>query len=567
MKIKKIIGATLVTVLLTTSIACTFANPKDQNQNENGEDPNAPRPEQVQGNSENQQRAEHVHGEDDATKPQRRESNKDDETLTDSQILMINEILASYDANALTQEDAIEMNERFRDAGIRGGRPLSEVITLAGFDTEEIRTLAPPKGRDESNATDNDMSRPNDEKKDDNQNPVNDRPVNEPNSNSGQVSDKRYSIDQAISDHAQLNTIAFDGLAFLTGNLGSDSSFPPGKVSDFFGFQYLRDVDAGEQGHSSQFLTKIANNMFYVLTDEQIAKLDVLAKEQVSLISDYAYKRFPLMSAFRRLEGNDIPSGSTELNVEAVADFSSELYEIDGQMSLERAEVMGEIINSLSDSQRTYLDEMVAGDSSTWTEFATDQLDKKSYSHSEHVAMMTYASEMFSWYAGDLESDTYFCPERQGNYFGAFYIKSSSVAGSPNESIDTTLTGNSGEMFLEILSVEQRLLIEDLIDNQRDELLELVQVRREIASELRVAQNGNVIDEEKVMALSREYGALDGRISHSYATAFAKISDTLTDNQINKLVELRNTDTVEGAFLYSEKIDIPNIINTDFLFK
>jgi hypothetical protein len=31
-------------------------------------------------------------------------------------------------------------------------------------------------------------------------------------------------------------TISFDGLAFLTGNLGSCTFLPPGKVSDYFGF-------------------------------------------------------------------------------------------------------------------------------------------------------------------------------------------------------------------------------------------------------------------------------------------------------------------------------------------
>ena len=48
---------------------------------------------------------------------------------------------------------------------------------------------------------------------------------------------------QTLSDQAQLTTIAFDGLAFLTGTIGSDSFFPPGKVADFWGFQYLRDND------------------------------------------------------------------------------------------------------------------------------------------------------------------------------------------------------------------------------------------------------------------------------------------------------------------------------------
>ena len=34
------------------------------------------------------------------------------------------------------------------------------------------------------------------------------------------------------------------------------------------------------------------------------------------------------------------------------------------------------------------------------------------------VEFMTNASELFSWYAGSLASDTYFSPERQGTYFG-----------------------------------------------------------------------------------------------------------------------------------------------------
>ena len=58
-----------------------------------------------------------------------------------------------------------------------------------------------------------------------------------------QSADNRYSLQQAMSDNAQLSTIAFSGLAFITGSLGADSFMPPGKVADFFGFQYMRDVD------------------------------------------------------------------------------------------------------------------------------------------------------------------------------------------------------------------------------------------------------------------------------------------------------------------------------------
>ncbi len=53
-----------------------------------------------------------------------------------------------------------------------------------------------------------------------------------------------FTIGQTLSDGAQRNTSAFDALAFLTGLLGADSFFPPGKVADFWGFKYLRDNDS-----------------------------------------------------------------------------------------------------------------------------------------------------------------------------------------------------------------------------------------------------------------------------------------------------------------------------------
>jgi len=89
---------------------------------------------------------------------------------------------------------------------------------------------------------------------------------------------RHYSIEQAVSDRAQLHTIAFDGLAFFTGDFACDTFLPPGKVSDYFGFQYMRDIDAKEGGHNTSFLTRIAHNMLAVLNDEQKSQLLVLGK-------------------------------------------------------------------------------------------------------------------------------------------------------------------------------------------------------------------------------------------------------------------------------------------------
>ena len=125
-------------------------------------------------------------------------------------------------------------------------------------------------------------------------------------------------IDQTISDGAQRTTLAFSGLAMMTGNLDAQSFFPPGKVADYTGFQYLRDNDPDSMGHNTSFLTRVANNVIYILSDSQFAQLKTLAVAQQDQINLYGYKRFSLMKAFRRLLDGDIPSSSAGLNLTTV---------------------------------------------------------------------------------------------------------------------------------------------------------------------------------------------------------------------------------------------------------
>ena len=377
----------------------------------------------------------------------------------------------------------------------------------------------------------------------------------------------RYTIEQAVSDKAQLNTIAFDGLAFLTGDFGGDTFLPPGKVSDYFGFQYMRDIDAKEGGHNTSFLTKIACNMLAILTPEQMAQLRALAAAQENDIRRFAELRFPLIQAFRRNLDGELPAGSRGLSREAVLAYSADLYELDGKLTLQRAQVMGAIIHGFTAAQKAALAPLKFGDSRTWPDLP-ETLDKRSMSHEMNVALMTYASEMFSWYAGTVEADTYFCPERHGMYFGGFGMKTAPAMGKKNYSISTSLTGDSGESFLATLTSDQRPRIADLVNLQRKDLQEIVQTRRAIATELRHFQSDETVDSAKILALSRRYGQLDGNLSYLYATAFAAVGQSLTAAQKETLQGLRNTNPADpkGPFLYSTVIKTPTIRNTDFLF-
>ena len=139
----------------------------------------------------------------------------------------------------------------------------------------------------------------------------------------------------------QLHTIAFDGLAFLTGDFGSDTFLPPGKVSDYFGFQYMRDIDAKEGGHNTSFLTRIALNMLAILNDDQKAQLLALGKQQENDIRRFAEMRLPLIKAFRRNLEGDLPAGSKGLDQNAVVKYSADLYELDGLLAYRTGEGHG----------------------------------------------------------------------------------------------------------------------------------------------------------------------------------------------------------------------------------
>jgi hypothetical protein len=173
---------------------------------------------------------------------------------------------------------------------------------------------------------------------------------------------QRYSIEQAVSDRAQLHAIAFNALAFLTGDFGCDPFLPPGKVSDYFGFQYMRDIDSRGGGHNTSFLTRIAYNMLTTLSEEQKAQLIQLATKQDSRIRQYAEMRLPLIMAFRRNLQGELPRGSNGLSQKGVVRYSADLYALDGELAFERAQVMGAVLRSLNDTRRARLSALKFGD-------------------------------------------------------------------------------------------------------------------------------------------------------------------------------------------------------------
>ena len=357
-----------------------------------------------------------------------------------------------------------------------------------------------------------------------------------------------FTLEQTLSDGAQLTTLAFDGLAILTGNLNAKSFFPPGKVADYTGFQYLRDNDQDGMGHNTDFLTRAANNVLYVLTEEQIAKMKALAARQAGQVTQYALNRYPLMNAFNLTVSRTIPSGSTGLNLNAVKAASKALYQIDGQISFDRAKLYATLIQGMTASQRSYLLSMRGTGFNNWPDIGRDSIQSKiqGLAPDAMTLVMTYAGDLFSWFTGSVDGDVYFCPERHGTYFGAFYMKDAPAVGHAGYGISTTITNTAGQALSNpgagYVNATQAGYVQALLAQQDANLDGIVAVRTRIATLLRklIANPGDPTVLPQVLTLSGTYGELDGANNHHYATAFAKVAASLTPAQVTKLKALRS---------------------------
>jgi hypothetical protein len=365
---------------------------------------------------------------------------------------------------------------------------------------------------------------------------------------------KVYSLEQAVSDKAQLHTIAFNGLAYLTGNWGADCFFPPGKLADYFGFQYMRDNDKDEKGHSSAFLTNIAHQIIDILSPDQREQLIQLARQQAPLYDSFAYHRIAVTEGLRQYLASQKPE--KKLNQKRLIDCYEELYALDGALSLNRARTLGNIILKLNEQQKKRL-QMLPYDHSTDWEPIPEAIDKKQLTHREHVAVMTYASELFSWYKGTIDADVYFCPERHGTCFGGFYLKDFPAMAKHDYNISTSLTGDAGKQFIALLNAEQKRLLLILPEKQRLVMEQVVKDRTTICTELRKCMRGEAINVPVFNEAIQSYGQQDGTMTSLYAETFANLSKTLTEEQRRQMRTIRNQDLLpKGLYLFADEISL-----------
>ena len=84
---------------------------------------------------------------DDRRPPRGERRAEDMQPLTEAQQAQVKTILAKYNPDTLTADQAKAIHEAFRQTGLRGGPAMGDAIRAAGFDPEKLRDLAPPPNR------------------------------------------------------------------------------------------------------------------------------------------------------------------------------------------------------------------------------------------------------------------------------------------------------------------------------------------------------------------------------------------------------------------------------------
>ena len=147
-------------------------------------------------------------------------------------------------------------------------------------------------------------------------------------------------------------------------------------------------------------------------------------------------------------------------------------------------------------------------------------------------------------------------------------MKDFPAMGNHDYSISTSLTGDAGRDFIAGLTPTQAEILYEVMRKQAPLLDEIVKIREIVSTDLRKAMKGETPEQIKVFFKIKRYGELDAEMSYYEATAFSQINKTLTDKQKQQLIKIRNQNVLpKGAFLYSDPIEVPTLLDCKRLLK
>ena len=264
--------------------------------------------------------------------------------------------------------------------------------------------------------------------------------------------------------------------------------------------------------------------------------------------------RFIPITLFRKYYNKTRNLSKTELE-----QWSNSFWTLDGQLAIQRSQVMGNILYSMSSESKNYIDINIKGKSMiNWP--SVEMPDFRSITNNNNIktAILTYAGDLLSWYLGNITTDTYFCPERFQTMFGSFYVKDAPAVGNINYTISSNLTANSGISFNNVLNTVQQNLMANITTINIIMLKKIVELRKKISTELRNSISNSTLNITNILFWSQRIGILDADINYNSIKVIKNLALTTTQLQSIKTMRqniLGDLAYPENPFLFATKIN------------
>ncbi len=333
-------------------------------------------------------------------------------------------------------------------------------------------------------------------------------------------------------EEAQLRSaVASRTLTWLTGSSANNDYVSVGRMANFFGFVALR-VSSG------QSLTRahVARDTLAVLEPSQINVLITLLDEQVSAHAATQTSRKEMNRSLERLL---VGEGVNR------AEFLA-LGRIYGAREAELGRIIakhfGTIVVSLSPDQQDRLAAIRLAHAAGEPDRIPETGNRVRLPNVDRKELVNLTARLLSWTTGSPELNDFEVVGKPSQHFGFVSLRL--------ESGHAVRRGAVAREVLELLTPEQRQMLDAAVQQNADAFPDFLAVRADLMRELEVALQGEVIDHEIVRRLGAAVGEVEARMTWAQANAMLSVRDALSAEQLDALLDMRaryNVAETDGA--------------------
>jgi len=339
-----------------------------------------------------------------------------------------------------------------------------------------------------------------------------------------------------ITQQQLLSAVASRTLTWLTGSASNNDHMSVGRVANYFGFVGLRVAS----GHSLK-RSDVAKDTLAVLNESQRDVLIEILEEQKSLIEDAHVARFKMN---RALEGLLIGEKITQNDFRKLGEAYGASEARVGQMV---AQKLGDVAQTLTPEQSESMNQIRSKHISGQGHTIQREKLKLKVSREEKQDLENIAARFLSWKTGTQTYNDFEVVGKPSQHFGFVSLRLDS-----NHSVKR---GGVAKEVLQILTPQQRQLLEDAAAGNLKQFGDFIEARAQLMRALEVALAGSKIDAVKVSKLGAAIGAVEANMTWEQATAMLQLKSSMSDKQTLTLLEMRDKYIASAATLSADPVE------------